>query len=138
MRILVNRQFYKLRKYYHFAKAWDTFLFWVPNLILLVEVLLVNAVKNSQSLINVDADSDNFPDIFKERMGLYTMRNMEIVILCEKADVKTPLLSEDSAGNVSMTEQLHEILRLKSQQKLDLQLPEITNLLNVRNQLVMD
>ena len=30
---------YKLRKYYHFAKAWDTFLFWVPNLILLVEVL---------------------------------------------------------------------------------------------------
>ena len=35
MRILVNRQFYKLRKYYHFAKAWDTFLFWVPNLIYL-------------------------------------------------------------------------------------------------------
>lgn len=88
---------------------------------------LVNAVKNSQSLINVDADSDNFPDIFKERMGLYTMRNMErLLYSAKKADVKTPLLSEDSAGNVSMTEQLHEILRLKSQQKLDLQLPEIT------------
>ena len=88
---------------------------------------LVNAVKNSQSLINVDADSDNFPDIFKERMGLYTMRNMErLLYSAKKADVKTPLLSDDSPCNVSMTEQLHEILLLKSQQKLDLQLPEIT------------
>ena len=42
--------------------------------------------------------------IFSKKGWGYTHEKYgEIVILCQKADVKTPLLSEDSAGNVSMT-----------------------------------
>ncbi|KAL6449819.1 MHP1 MAP-homologous protein 1 [Candida maltosa Xu316] len=86
---------------------------------------LVNAVKNSKSIINLDCDSEDFPEIFKERIGLYTMRNMErLLYTAKKADAKTPFISEPT-NSESLTEQLHEILAMKAQKKLDLKSPEV-------------
>ncbi|RCK62756.1 MAP-ous protein 1 [Candida viswanathii] len=91
---------------------------------------LVNAVKNSKSLINLECDTDDFPNVFKDRIGLYTMRNMEKVLYsAKKPDQKEPILSEGS-GAESLTDQLHSILALKSQKKLDLSLPEIVKFVN--------
>lgn len=86
---------------------------------------LVNAVKNSNSLINLECNTEDFPDVFKERIGLYTMRNMEKVLYsAKKLDEKEPILSEGSESE-SLTEQLQAILTLKAQKKLDLSSPEI-------------
>ena len=86
---------------------------------------LVNAVKNSKSLINLECNTEGFPDVFKDRIGLYTMRNMEKVLYsAKKADEKEPILSENPKSE-SLTEQLHSILTLKAQKKLDLKSPEM-------------
>ncbi|KAI5957117.1 MHP1 [Candida jiufengensis] len=96
---------------------------------------LVNATKNSKSLINLDCNSDNFPEFFKERIGLYTMRNMERLLYTannnsnstnpNSSGTSLSILSEKQKESDSLTEQLQEILSLKSQQKLDLSSPEV-------------
>ena len=51
---------------------------------------------------------------------------MERLLYSAKGRCENSVVVRRLCWYVSMTEQLHEILRLKSQQKLDLQLPEIT------------
>ncbi|CAI5755759.1 unnamed protein product [Candida verbasci] len=88
---------------------------------------LVNAVKNSKTLINLDCDSEEFPNLFKERIGLYTMRNMErLLYASKKPDVSIPSIE----ASESLTEQLNEILQLKSQQKLDLLSQKVTKFIS--------
>lgn len=75
---------------------------------------LVQGVKNSPTLITVECDYDQMPEVFKERIGLYTMRNMERIMSDEKVPVERTL-----------TEQLTAILAQKAEKDLDLQLPEV-------------
>ncbi|KAI5962625.1 MHP1 [Candida pseudojiufengensis] len=94
---------------------------------------LINATKNSKSLINLDCNSDNFPEFFKERLGLYTMRNMERLLYTNKDENKNSnnaslsILSNVESNSNSLTEQFQEILLLKTQMKLDLSSPKVIN-----------
>ncbi|RLV89183.1 MAP-ous protein 1 [Spathaspora sp. JA1] len=82
---------------------------------------LINAVKNSKTLINLDCNIDLFPELFRERIGLYTMRNMERLLYNSQ---KVPSISKEEETE-SLTEQLNSILSLKAQQKLDLQSDQV-------------
>lgn len=93
---------------------------------------LVNATKNSHTLINLDCNSDDFPELFKERIGLYTMRNMERLLYDSKQaklSTSAKLSLEDAISQPqSLTEQLNDILALKAQKKLDLSSPDVVKL----------
>ncbi|ODV82024.1 RNI-like protein, partial [Suhomyces tanzawaensis NRRL Y-17324] len=95
---------------------------------------LIQAIKNSKSIITLDCDLDGFPDYFKEKIGLYTMRNME-KLLYKKEDS----LDEAVFDSESLTEQLNIILDMKSKQKLDLKSTEVVTFINraknIRNEL---
>ncbi|EDK44955.1 conserved hypothetical protein [Lodderomyces elongisporus NRRL YB-4239] len=115
---------------------------------------LVNAVKNSKTIINLECNTDSFPELFKERIGLYTMRNMERLLYASQPELKSktdgstpprtpasPSLTSpptsSSGANLkemtetkSLTEQLNDILLLKARQKLDLQSPEVQQFLS--------
>lgn len=85
---------------------------------------LIQALKNSQSLVTLDLDYDDYPHIFKERIGLYTMRNMERLLRTTHKSVdgeETHLTESDS-----LTAQLTHLLSLKAEHKLDLKSPEVT------------
>ncbi|EGW34081.1 uncharacterized protein SPAPADRAFT_148469 [Spathaspora passalidarum NRRL Y-27907] len=89
---------------------------------------LVNAIKNSKTLINVDCNIELFPELFKERIGLYTMRNMERLLY---ATQKVPSMAQNGEKeDESLTEQLNAILALKAQQKLDLKSEQVTQFLS--------
>lgn len=86
-------------------------------------VSLIQALKNSKTLITLDCDYEKFPDLFKERIGLYTMRNMERLLYLPNNGSGT---GEDKGDVVlSLTEQLNEILSQKADNKLDLTSPEV-------------
>lgn len=93
---------------------------------------LVNATKNSKTLINLDCNSDEFPELFKERIGLYTMRNMERLLYDSKRETLSSTaelpLKEVMTQPEPLTEQLNHILELKAQKKLDLSSPEVSKL----------
>ncbi|CAN3365351.1 MAP-homologous protein 1 [Diutina catenulata] len=78
---------------------------------------LLQAVKNSSTMIYLECDLDNFPEMFKERLGLYTMRNMESLL------EKTVGGSKTNAS--SLTQQLNAIIAKKTTEKLDVDDPEI-------------
>lgn len=83
---------------------------------------LIQALKNSKTLITLDCDYEKFPDLFKERIGLYTMRNMERLLYLPNNVNGT----EDKQDVVlSLNEQLNEILSRKADNKLDLTSPEV-------------
>lgn len=81
---------------------------------------LIQALKNSRTLITLDCDYDEFPDFFKERIGLYTMRNMERLLGSTPGN-----LSDADSQTSSLTEQLNELLARKAEDKLDLNSPEV-------------
>ncbi|CCG23462.1 Mhp1 protein [Candida orthopsilosis Co 90-125] len=98
---------------------------------------LVNATKNSKTLINLDCNSEEFPELFKERIGLYTMRNMERLLYDSKQEelpstAESPL-KEAITQPESLTEQLNNILALKAQKKLDLSSPDVVKLFSRAN-----
>ncbi|KAI5969906.1 MHP1 [Candida margitis] len=100
---------------------------------------LVNATKNSKTLINLDCNSDEFPELFKERIGLYTMRNMERLLYDSKQEAvpssaESPL-KEAVTQPTSLTEQLNNILELKAQKKLNLSSPEVIQLFSRANEI---
>ncbi|ABN67897.2 microtubule-associated protein [Scheffersomyces stipitis CBS 6054] len=87
---------------------------------------LINALKNSKTLIALDCDNDNFPDLFKERIGLYCMRNMERLLYASKSvDLDLNDSGNENAGE-SLTESMNKILSMKAKQKLDLTSPEVS------------
>lgn len=75
---------------------------------------LVQAIKNSKRLCKLEADFDIVPSYFKDRIGLYSMRNMENSIYHKDEEEK-----DDRNPNI-LTDQLNEILELKSKGELDL------------------
>ncbi|CUM45997.1 uncharacterized protein AC631_01133 [Debaryomyces fabryi] len=84
---------------------------------------LTQGLKNSKTLITLDCDYDNIPDFIKEKIGLYSMRNMERVLYASKKQ-DTPAIHEDP-NLTSLTGQLNNILSMKAEQKLDLKSPEV-------------
>lgn len=86
---------------------------------------LIEGLKNSKTLITLECDYNLLPDVFKERIGLYTMRNMERVLkylneVANKDSAKTTHPTE-----MSLTEQLSQILSAKAEGKLDIKSPEV-------------
>lgn len=84
---------------------------------------LTQGLKNSKTLITLDCDYGNIPDFIKEKIGLYSMRNMERVLYASKKQ-DTPTSHEDP-NLTSLTGQLNNILSMKAEQKLDLKSPEV-------------
>ncbi|WEJ96457.1 Microtubules assembly and stabilization protein [Yamadazyma tenuis] len=76
---------------------------------------LSHAVKNSKNLCKLEADFDDLPTYFKDRVGLYSMRNMENNIYHSNGGA-----SEDNSHNEELAQQLNEILELKAAGELDL------------------
>lgn len=85
---------------------------------------IIQGLKNSKSLLTLDCDYHLLPEAFKERIGLYTMRNMEYIMksLASGSDTSS---TETDAEEPSLTEQLTNILLMKATKKLDLQSPEV-------------
>lgn len=97
---------------------------------------LIQALKNSKTLVALDCDYENFPDYYKERIGLYTMRNMEKLLNSDGTNLnKTP--AEFSTD--TLTDQLNEILAKKAEHKLDLSAPDVVKFIEkartIRSQL---
>lgn len=102
---------------------------------------LLQAVKNSQTLITLDCDIDEFPVVIKERLGLYSMRNMERLLYSlqrlsggEKAIAEISHLAKvnsqdgnDGETPFILTEQLNNILTLKAQEKVSLDHPIVVD-----------
>lgn len=92
---------------------------------------LIQGLENSKSLILVDGDFNQLPEVFKERIGLYTMRNMELFLKlqihpAEKA--VAPTVTPDTGGHdESITDKLNILLLQKKENKFDLNSPEVIN-----------
>lgn len=92
---------------------------------------LLQGVENSKTLITLDCDYESLPILFKEKIGLYTMRNMERILYASKRN-NMPSDEANDAGVVSnstesatLTEQLNSILSRKANDKLNLEDPEV-------------
>ncbi|KAK6465670.1 microtubule-associated protein [Scheffersomyces coipomensis] len=103
---------------------------------------LINGLKNSKTLITLDCDLENFPDLFKERIGLYTMRNMERLLYANKKSelsLSDTTTISDEVKSESLAEQLNHILLAKAKSQIDLKSPEISKFIlraqNIRREL---
>lgn len=85
---------------------------------------LIQALKNSSSLITLECDYEQFPTFFKEKIGLYSMRNMERLLKKEQSNIgiNGKVVEEEA----TLTEQLNTVLEMKSRHALDLNSPEVT------------
>lgn len=97
---------------------------------------LIQGLKNSKSLITLDANFDKFPTIFKERVGLYGMRNLERLYLNKTKDQAD--LDQSDTSKLSLTEQLNQILIKKAEKKLDLDSPEVINIVKKANKIRLE
>ncbi|CAH2351211.1 MAP-homologous protein 1 [[Candida] railenensis] len=104
---------------------------------------LLTALENSKTIIALDFDIDILPSIFKEKIGLFTMRNMERLLFAAKrsgmpeegsiagpgdtSSTSSSVSSSDSSKqpSYSLTEQLNVILSKKASHKLDINDPEV-------------
>lgn len=91
---------------------------------------LTQALKNSNTLITLDCDYDEIPDFIKEKIGLYSMRNMERLLHLSKTPQDPTTNNTDKSNLSSLTEQLNDILSKKAEEKLDLQAPEVQRFIN--------
>lgn len=80
-------------------------------------VALIQAAKNSKKLITLEGDFNELPSFFKERLGLYTMRNMETSFYSKDDEPSNGAQKKDDNN---LTHQLYEILELKANNKLDI------------------
>lgn len=85
---------------------------------------LIEGIKNSKSLITLDCDFHLLPDLFKERIGLYTMRNMERASEFQR-NVAFKLQVDPT--KMTLTEHLSQILSKKAEGKLDIASPEVSS-----------
>lgn len=86
---------------------------------------LVEGLKNSSTLITLDLDLHLLPDLFKERIGLYTMRNMDKMLSHpEDNGIDAPQLGHGEQED-SLSAQLQRILTLKAENKLDVNSSEV-------------
>lgn len=92
---------------------------------------LIRGLENSNSLITVDGDFNQLPEIIKERIGLHTMRNMELFFKRHVEEGETgsnsvDLKSEDSQEE-SIAEKLSSLLEKKKDEKIDMTSPEVVS-----------
>lgn len=83
---------------------------------------LIEALKNSRTLVALDCDYENFPDYYKERVGLYTMRNMERLLNHNHDNLAK---SSADTSTESLTDQLNDILAKKAERRLDITAPDV-------------
>ena len=96
---------------------------------------MIQGLKNSKSLITLDCDYEDFPDFFKDKIGLYTMRNMERLLIDSKKNDAAYANSQkekpvEEEASESLTEQLCNILELKSKQVLDVNSSIVTKFID--------
>lgn len=103
------------------------------NMELTAGTALLQALKHSHLLINMDMDFEQFPEFFKEKVGLYSMRNMERLL-----SQKNEMTDLDKGFGDSLTGQLNTILEMKSLRKLDLNSPEVTAFVQRTHQLRLE
>lgn len=90
---------------------------------------LIRGLENSRSLITVDGDFNQLPEVIKERIGLYTMRNMELYFKRHFGDAGGGESTGDAKDTqeVSITEKLNILLQRKEDEKFDLSSPDVAN-----------
>lgn len=84
---------------------------------------LVQCLKNSPSLVTVDVDYLELPELLREQIGLYSMRNLENFV--ERGWNN----NKKSPKEPSLTETLNSFLLRKAEAKLDLNSPEVAEFL---------
>lgn len=86
---------------------------------------LIQGLKNSTSLMTIDGDFLGLPEKFKERIGSYSMRNMENYY--HKVIRKKPTLDTktDDLHSQALTDQLNKLLSQRNDDKFDLELPNV-------------
>lgn len=89
--------------------------------------VLVEAIKSSKSLVTLDCDTEGLPSFFREKIGLYTMRNMERLLYAAQ---ESNSQDDTCTSSDSLTEQLNNLLELKAGQGLDLQSKVVRTFLN--------
>lgn len=77
---------------------------------------LVNSLKISRTIFNLDVDYDEIPPEVKEKIGLYTMRNMEQVLYSTK-NVKIDPNKKEPWITDSISQRMFELLRNNDLQK---------------------
>lgn len=93
---------------------------------------LMQGLENSKSLITVDGDFNQLPEVIKERIGLYTMRNMELFLkqqIHSRDDTHNPPV-DSVVHEESITDKLNVLLAKKKENKFDLSSPEVINFVN--------
>lgn len=87
--------------------------------------VLIEGLQSSRSLVTLDCDYEGLPEFFKEKIGLYTMRNMERLLYSHESPDKPT--QEDAIDNNpdSLTEQLNTLLELKAKHELDMNSPVV-------------
>lgn len=86
---------------------------------------LIQGLKNSTTLMTVDGEFLGLPEIFRERIGSYSMRNMENFY---NDNIRKKLSHEnsiDEGQSKSLTDQLNELLSQRHNGRLDLSLPQV-------------
>lgn len=88
---------------------------------------LIQGLKNSSSLITVDCDLNLMPELIKEKVGLYTLRNMESFLnhSVKDANPTTPVDCGGKQLEISLTEELNSILLRWSDEHLTVKSPEV-------------
>lgn len=93
---------------------------------------LILGLENSKSLMTVDGDFNQLPEVIKERIGLYTMRNMEALFkqnikASDDSGTATTTLEANSIATQeeSIAEKLSQLLLKKDDEKFDLTSPEV-------------
>lgn len=92
---------------------------------------LLRGLENSRTLITVDGDFNQLPEVIKERIGLYTMRNMELYFKRhfgnDDGSGKEDIADGEGIQEESITEKLNQLLQKKNDEKFDLSSPEVAN-----------
>lgn len=89
---------------------------------------LIQGLKNSRTLITVDGDFSQLPEVLKEKIGLYTMRNMENFFqLSVQNNGLDDSCLEHKPHELTLTEELNNILLRKAEEKLSIKSPEVVH-----------
>lgn len=115
-----------------FCKTINTISIMGNDLDIYSATALVQCLRNSKSLITVDADFSNIPAPVREKIGLYSMRNMEqnIRLNLEGSDVAGDSNGKDESDHGTLTDELNHILALQAENKLDMSSPEVKHLVD--------
>ncbi|OBA22201.1 RNI-like protein [Metschnikowia bicuspidata var. bicuspidata NRRL YB-4993] len=90
---------------------------------------LLQCLRYSTSLITVDADYLDLPEILKEKVGLYSMRNMHQIFnqnINKECNSGTGTTGSNTL-TTSLADELNQLLSRRTEEKLDFESPEVKN-----------